>query len=160
MFLAGGIGVTPPLAMAKARLVHGVRTPITFVQAARNGRVHALAGEVRELAAAGGHVTTHVIYDAPAADDVAAGRCDSVGTVTTAFLRDRTSYARAAFYFCGPRPFMRAVYAGLKGLASKTTASGSSSSGRGRRSRRPRGRRRGGPPMGVGAFLPANLGPP
>lgn len=115
VLLAGGIGVTPLLSMAKALVKRGIDAPIHFVHAARNSRVQALAGEIRAL---GEHanVSTHVIYDEPLETDVAERRCDSVGTVGTNFLRDRTPYQQASFYFCGPKPFMQSVYAGLKEL--------------------------------------------
>lgn len=116
VLLAGGIGVTPLLSMAKSLMHRGVRAPIYFLQAARNSRVHALADEVRALQSRGPNVNIHVIYDAPLDEDVAHGRCDSVGTVDTDFLREWAPYERANFYFCGPKPFMQAVYSGLKEL--------------------------------------------
>lgn len=116
VFLAGGIGVTPLLSMAKALVHRDAATPIYFLQAARNSRVHALAGEVRALDAGTGQVTTHVMYDAPLANDLANGQCDSVGTISEGFLRDWSPFERASYFFCGPRPFMQAVYSSLKGL--------------------------------------------
>jgi len=116
VLLAGGIGVTPLLSMAKSLMHGGVRAPIYFLQAARNSRVHALADEVRALQDRGANVKIHVIYDAPLDEDVAHRRCDSVGIVDTDFLREWTPYERANFYFCGPKPFMQAVYSGLKEL--------------------------------------------
>ncbi len=47
VLLAGGIGVTPLLSMAKALVKGNVKAPIQFVHATRNSRVHALAAEVR-----------------------------------------------------------------------------------------------------------------
>ncbi len=116
VFLAGGIGITPLLAMAKDLVDRSVPTPVTFVQAARNSAVHALGGEVRALGVALDTVKTQVIYDAPLPDDLSAGHCDSVGFVTTEFLREQTPYETAAFYFCGPGPFMRNVYRSLREL--------------------------------------------
>lgn len=116
VFLAGGIGVTPLLSMAKSLLHRGVRAPLYFAQAARNSRVHALAGEVCALKDNAENVTTHVVYDEPLHNDLAHRSCDSVGTICKSFLQDRTPYERATFYFCGPRPFMQAVYSGLKEL--------------------------------------------
>lgn len=114
VMLAGGIGVTPLLSMAKSLVHHGVSAPLYFLQAARNSRVHALADEVRELAR--GNVNTHIMYDEPLDNDVIGGKCDSVGTVCTSFLREWAPCDRAAFYFCGPKPFMQTIYAGLKGM--------------------------------------------
>jgi nitric oxide dioxygenase len=115
VLLAGGIGVTPLLSMAKSLVRQGVAAPIHFIHAARNSRMQALAVETQSL---GKHenVSTHVIYDAPLAEDLSDRRCDSVGVVGKDFLESRTPYQEAHFYFCGPRPFMQSVYAGLKEL--------------------------------------------
>lgn len=115
VLLAGGIGVTPLLSMAKALVQQGVRSPIHFIHAARNSRVQALATEVRALQEHA-NVSTHVIYDDPLDADLSERRCDSIGTISKDFLQDRTPYQRASFYFCGPKPFMQSVYTGLKEL--------------------------------------------
>lgn len=116
VFMAGGIGVTPLLAMAKSLAAQGVQTPIRFLQAARNSRVHAFANELRDLKNSASRVETHVIYDQPLEDDLARGKCDSVGVVSRSFLRNWTPHEQAAFYFCGPGPFMQTIYASLKDL--------------------------------------------
>jgi nitric oxide dioxygenase len=113
---AGGIGVTPLLSMAKSWAEHPDRGPIHFVHAAKNSRVQALAGEIRALEQGHSDVATHIIYDDPCEEDELRGRCDSVGVVTKQFLVERTPVERASFYFCGPKPFMQSVYAGLKEL--------------------------------------------
>lgn len=115
VLLAGGIGVTPLLSMAKALVRQGIQTPIHFIHAARNSRVQALAREVRDLQQHA-NVSTHVVYDDPLEADLSDGHCDSVGTVGKAFLQNRTPYEQASFYFCGPRPFIQSVYTGLKEL--------------------------------------------
>jgi nitric oxide dioxygenase len=116
VFLAGGIGITPLLAMAKSLVRRNVDTPIHFVQAARNSLVQAFGQELRELEQAGDHVQVHVRFDAPLADDIENGVCDSVGVVTTQFLEEVTPYQDATYFFCGPRIFMQNVYRGLKAL--------------------------------------------
>ncbi len=116
VMLAGGIGVTPLLSMAKSLVHRGHHAPIYFLHAARNSRVHALAGDVRALSTMSNRVTTHVMYDDPLAGDLQNGHCDSVGMIHSDFLRDWAPFEHASFYFCGPRPFMRAVHLGLKEL--------------------------------------------
>lgn len=116
VLLAGGIGVTPLLSMAKTLGDQRPDAPLYFLQAARNSRVHAFADEVRQLAANGTNVQTRVIYDQPLEGDATEGKCDATGIVTTEFLRDWTPYKDAEFYFCGPKPFMQNVYSGLKQL--------------------------------------------
>ncbi|WP_147872536.1 NO-inducible flavohemoprotein [Stieleria maiorica] len=116
VLLAGGIGVTPLLSMAKSIAHANPDVPIYFLQAARNSRVHAFADELRNLAEVASNVQTHVVYDQPLPGDVEDGRCDAVGVVTTELLRDWTPYADAEFYFCGPKPFMQSIHASLREL--------------------------------------------
>lgn len=116
VLLAGGIGITPLLSMAKS-IIH--RTPnatIYFLQAARDSKVRAFAGEVQQLAATGPNVNTLVIFDAPLVGDVEDGKCDATGFVTTELLRQWTPFTEAEFYFCGPPPFMQHVHACLQEL--------------------------------------------
>lgn len=117
VLLAGGIGVTPLLSMAKSLVKQGAKGPVHFVQASRNSRFQALVDEIRELKLNGsGNVTTHVIFDHPLPGDLDQRKCDSVGTLDKEFLRTQTPYQQASYYFCGPKPFMQAVYSGLKAL--------------------------------------------
>ncbi|SMP73350.1 nitric oxide dioxygenase [Neorhodopirellula lusitana] len=116
VLLAGGIGVTPLLSMAKSIVHANPDADIYFLQAARNSKVHAFADEVRNLAAAGPNVKTRVLYDAPEPGDVKDGQCDEAGFVTTDLLRQWVPVADADFYFCGPKPFMQNVHACLQEL--------------------------------------------
>ena len=67
MLLSGGIGITPVMAMLKTLAHRQVSTPIHFIHAARNSRCHALADEVRHIAAEHSNIHTHFRYDAPLA---------------------------------------------------------------------------------------------
>jgi nitric oxide dioxygenase len=109
VFLAGGVGVTPLLSMLKSLAHARVETPIHFIQAARDSRVQAFAKELRQIAAERPNVQVHVRYDAPMPDDVAAGRCDSVGLVDDDFLRQQIPANDADFLYCGPKPFMSCI---------------------------------------------------
>jgi nitric oxide dioxygenase len=115
VLLSGGIGVTPILSMFKSLLHQETAAPIHFIHAARNSRTHALADEVRELAAERPNVRVHVRYDTPEEDDLRDGRCDGTGFVDGEFLRSWLPTNDADFYFCGPRPFMQSVYRELQG---------------------------------------------
>lgn len=116
VLLAGGIGATPLVSMAKSLVKQRAPAPIYFLQAARNSRVRAFAAEVAELESAASNFETHVMFDEPLGDDLAAGHCDSVGVVDRELLRSWTPYEQASYYFCGPKPFMQTVYAALDSL--------------------------------------------
>lgn len=114
VLLSGGIGITPLMSMFKSLAHHGADAPIHFVHAARDSRVHALADEVRQVAAELPNARTHFRYDAPQVNDLAEQRCDSVGLVDGDFIRDWLPNNNAEFYFCGPKPFMTSVYRALR----------------------------------------------
>ncbi len=116
VLLAGGIGVTPLLSMAKSIVHANPDARLYFLQAVRNSQAHAFADEIRNLAEYGSNVHTHVLYDSPLEGDVEAGKCDGVGLVNTQLLRDWTPFADADFYFCGPKPFMKNIHACLQEL--------------------------------------------
>jgi nitric oxide dioxygenase len=116
VFLAGGIGVTPLLSMAKSIVQANPQASIDFIHAVRNRKVQAFADELGQLAQAGPNVNTHVVYDAPLPGDVEEGKCDATGFLTTAMLREWTPWEDADFYLCGPKPFMENVQACLRNL--------------------------------------------
>lgn len=115
VLLAGGIGATPLMSIARHLAHQDADRPVYVLHAARNSRVQAFADELRELDSKENfHV--HVRYDQPLADDVERGRCDSTGRVDVEFLRGWTPYLDAEFYFCGPPPFMTEVRTALTQL--------------------------------------------
>lgn len=115
LLLAGGVGLTPLLAMLH-RLAAGPRR-VWFVQAAENGDVHALQGEVAALAAASdGRITARNVYRAPSDADRAARRFDAEGVIDRAFLQALLPLDDYEVYLCGPTPFMVAMWRLLTGL--------------------------------------------
>jgi nitric oxide dioxygenase len=115
VLVSGGIGITPLLSMWNDLAHRGWSGPVHFVHAARNSRVHAFADEVRAVAATRPNFKVHVLYDDALAEDLSCGRCDSQGQVDVRFLRGLVDLDEAEFYFCGPKPFMASLYAGLLG---------------------------------------------
>ena len=114
VFLAGGIGVTPLLSMAKALVTEGVLAPIHFVQAAKNSKVQAFSDELYQLISDKDFVDIKVLYDQPTEQDVQSGKCDRTGVVDTELLREWTPVSEAEYYICGPKPFMQSIHCGLK----------------------------------------------
>lgn len=115
LLLAGGVGVTPLLAMLH-RLAQGTRR-VFFVQAAENGQVHALRAEVAALAAASdGRIMARTVYRQPSAADRAAGTFDAEGLVDRALLQSLLPLDDYDVYLCGPTPFMVAMWQLLTGM--------------------------------------------
>jgi nitric oxide dioxygenase len=109
VLISGGIGITPLLAMAKDLAQRAWREPVRIIHAARNSRVDALSGEARQLAEQSANFQVHVRYDAPLADDLSRGACDSVGQVDAALLHEIVPTDDAEFFVCGPAAFMAAI---------------------------------------------------
>ncbi|WP_347265798.1 2Fe-2S iron-sulfur cluster-binding protein [Paracoccus sp. (in: a-proteobacteria)] len=109
LLLAGGVGLTPLLAMLH-RLRAGTRR-VWFVQATENGDVHALRDEVAALAAGSdGRITARTVYRAPTEADRKAARFDAEGVVDRAFLQALLPLDDYEVYLCGPTPFMVAMW--------------------------------------------------
>lgn len=115
LLLAGGVGLTPLLAMLQ-RLAQ-TRRRVWFVHAVENGQVHALRDEVAALAAASdGRIIVRHVYRAPSAQDRAAARFDAEGMVDRALLQALLPLDDYEVYLCGPTPFMVALWRVLTGL--------------------------------------------
>jgi uncharacterized protein len=119
VLLAGGIGVTPMLAMLRHLEHEGKRTgrirPTWFFHAARNAAERAFDAELSELVAAahGAVRRIRLLTDATAAGPEA---YDHIGLIDMDMLRASLPFDDYDFYLCGPVPFMQALYDGLRGL--------------------------------------------
>ncbi|MFG0265798.1 MAG: NO-inducible flavohemoprotein [Rhodopirellula sp. JB055] len=113
VFLAGGIGVTPLLSMAKSLLKAQPNAEVVFVQAARNSASQAFANELKTLAESSPGLKLRTIYDAPLPDDLASGKCDETGLLTKELIAEWTPVGTARYFFCGPKPFMNLVHSAL-----------------------------------------------
>jgi ferredoxin-NADP reductase/phenylpropionate dioxygenase-like ring-hydroxylating dioxygenase large terminal subunit len=120
VFLSGGVGLTPMIAMAEHIVEEGRRTgrfrPLTFIHGTNNGRVHAFARHVRALAARHPAMKVHVRYSRPDAADRLGVTHDGEGHVTLDVLKEVLPFGDYHFYLCGPPGFMQSLYDGLVGL--------------------------------------------
>ncbi|NNJ27448.1 NO-inducible flavohemoprotein [Alienimonas chondri] len=115
VLLAGGIGVTPLLSMAKAWVARGVKAPLYLLQADRNARTRAFADEIAALAEGNDHITTRVRYSEPIDGDLDEPGADA-GFVDRDLLSEWAPCDEADFYLCGPAAFMRSVAGELAAL--------------------------------------------
>jgi ferredoxin-NADP reductase/ferredoxin len=115
LLMAGGIGITPLLAMAKV-LARGKRRVWIF-HACEDGNVQALDVELKALAAASeGRITLHSAYRQPTERDRAEQRFDSEGLIDKALLQSCLPLDDYEVYICGPTAFMVAMYRHLREL--------------------------------------------
>lgn len=119
VLLAGGVGITPLLAMLRHVVYEGLRTrgirPSILFHAARSKAELAFGQELADLAtaAAGAVRIVRVLSDPdgaePGVDYDAAGRIDM--TMLSRFL----PFNDYDFYLCGPPQFTQSLYDGLRG---------------------------------------------
>ncbi|WP_027256279.1 pyridoxamine 5'-phosphate oxidase family protein [Leisingera aquimarina] len=121
VLIAGGVGITPMIAMARHALREGVRTrhlrPLTILHAARTVRERAFAREFRDLEqASGGQIRYLSLISAPAAGETEGREFDLTGRVNGETLQQVLPQEDADIYLCGPGGFMQTAYDSLLSL--------------------------------------------
>ena len=120
VLLAGGVGITPLLAMLRHVVYEGLRTrsirPTTLIQAARSLEERAFATELADLAAAAGGAVRIVRVLSDPGDAVAGVDYDAAGRIDAGLLARVLPFGDYDFYLCGPPSFTQSLYDGLRGL--------------------------------------------
>ncbi|MCF3944774.1 NO-inducible flavohemoprotein [Oceanobacillus alkalisoli] len=110
VLLSGGVGLTPMMSMLETVIKEQPERKVTYIHAAQNGNVHAMKDRVNEITESHNNVNSYVVYDRPETDD----QYDKLGHIDTEWLSTILPTTDAAYYFCGPKGFMRAAYKILK----------------------------------------------
>ncbi len=113
VLLSGGVGLTPMMSMLETIAWSGRGQPTWYIHGAENGRLHAMGEHARELASQAHNITVRTFYNVPDPGDLLGRHYDERGLVTTDWLARNTPIQEAAYYLCGPRPFLRAMVGGL-----------------------------------------------
>ncbi|WP_291730499.1 pyridoxamine 5'-phosphate oxidase family protein [Leisingera sp. F5] len=121
VLVAGGVGITPMMAMARHALREGLRTrhqrPLTIVHAARSVQDRAFASELRRLEQVSGGMIRYIsLISTPAAGETEGRNFDLAGRVNAQFLQQLLPQEDADIYLCGPGGFMQAAYDSLLSL--------------------------------------------
>ncbi len=111
VFISGGVGLTPMVSMLNTLVEAGTTRPVTFIHAAQSGDVHALRQEVEAAAGRSPNVSVHWIYEKPTSRDRETNAYSKEGYIDLPWIQGVVPSPDASFYFCGPVPFMKAVYA-------------------------------------------------
>lgn len=119
VLLAGGIGVTPMLAMLRHIVFEGLRKrrvrPTYFVYATRNNAERAFNKELAELARRGGAAVQIIrVTGAPEEGSLPGRDFEVEGRIDMGLLRKLLPFGDHDFYLCGPPAFMQAIYDGLR----------------------------------------------
>lgn len=119
VLLAGGIGITPMLAMLRHVVYEGWRRqrirPVTLFYAARSKAERAFDRELGDLVAAaqGAVRLVRVLSDTSGAEPGV--DYDTAGRIDMALLTRYLAFDDYAFYLCGPPAFTQGLYDGLRG---------------------------------------------
>ena len=114
VLISGGVGITPLLSMLNDLVKRGDKRPITWLHGTRNKTTHAFREHINMLNADLPNLTKVVCYEDT--DNAELGLdYDHTGYITTGMLSDLCPKT-AEYYFCGPMPFMKAIYQQLKQL--------------------------------------------
>ncbi len=109
VFLSGGVGQTPMVAMTEAIADRHPGAKAQYVHSALNGEVHAFRDHIAALAKRHGGIVTTTVYADPGPGDA----FDLKGLLTMDWLKANTPIEEADYFVCGPLPFLRAFVGGL-----------------------------------------------
>jgi hypothetical protein len=112
--VSAGVGITPMMSMLHTLTEQSNGRPVWFIHGARNSRHHALAREVKELAAGRPNIRVHVAYSRPCDADEIGTEYDSEGRVDGALLAETVRDDNAHYFLCGPVRFMAGVQTDLE----------------------------------------------
>jgi ferredoxin-NADP reductase/predicted pyridoxine 5'-phosphate oxidase superfamily flavin-nucleotide-binding protein len=121
VLLAGGVGITPMIAMASHVLREGLRTrhlrPLTVLHASRDSAQRAFADEFRTLQqASDGKIRYLSIVGTATTGGQPGVDYNGTGHITEDTLRQVLALDDYDFFLCGPPPFMQAQYDNLRRL--------------------------------------------
>ena len=121
VLLAGGVGITPMVAMANHVMREGLRTrhlrPLTVLHASRDSAQRAFADEFRALQQATEGQIRYLSLLGTAAEGEEPGLdYNGTGRITDDTLRQVLALDDYDFFLCGPPPFMQGIYDSLRRL--------------------------------------------
>jgi len=119
VLMAGGVGITPMLAMLRHIVYEGLRKqrirPTTLFYAAHSKRDRAFDQELAELVAAGKGAVKLVRVLSDTNHAQAGVDYEASGRIDMPLLERFLAFGDYEFYLCGPPTFAQAIYDGLRG---------------------------------------------
>lgn len=115
VLLAGGVGITPILTMAKAALKAQPNRHVVLVHGITDEKAQAFKRPLEELAKSHDNLKLRFRYSVTA--PAAASAHSSTGLVDEAFIEALVPQFKGDFYFCGPEAFMATIYQTLQSHA-------------------------------------------
>lgn len=105
VFISGGVGLTPMVAMLNQIVEAGVPQAVSFIHACRNEKVHAMKQHLADVKAKFDNVKTFTVYEE--------GQADATGQLDLNAVPAELLPADADYYLCGPVAFMKAQQGAL-----------------------------------------------
>ena len=109
VLIAGGVGITPIVAMANALVEAKSSREIWLFFGARNRSDHMLKKEVEELVAKHKGIHLHNCYSRPGPDDVHGRDYQHEGRVTVELMKTLLPSNNYDYFLCGPGAFMESI---------------------------------------------------
>ncbi|MDH0719221.1 NO-inducible flavohemoprotein [Acinetobacter junii] len=106
VFISGGVGLTPMIAMLNQLVTLDMPQPVTFIHACRSSQVHAMKQHIHDLKAKFPRLSTFTAYEFPNDGDVLGVDYEAVGRLDLASMDAALLPTTADYYLCGPMPFM------------------------------------------------------
>lgn len=121
VLMAGGVGITPMIAMAQHVVNEGRRTryfrSLTVLHSAQSTQQRAFGPTFRALEQqSGGEIRYYSFVDKPAPEEKPGIDFNGIGYITADALRQVLALDDYDFFLCGPAAFMQALYNTLRGL--------------------------------------------
>ncbi|RYM02719.1 NO-inducible flavohemoprotein [Sporolactobacillus sp. THM7-7] len=107
VFISGGIGQTPLLAMAKQLIKESPERDILWIHSAKDMHRLAFINELTRLSKQARHFTIHL---ALSEEQHVYNGIDRYGRIDEAWLKNIVKNTDADYYFCGPLSLMRFIY--------------------------------------------------
>ena len=121
VLLAGGVGITPMIAMLRQALSEGRRTrqprSVTLIHSAQTTSQRAFFKKIKEISAASeGLIRSFSFIDRPGGKEIAGRDFHGKGFITAAALKEILPLDDYDFFLCGPPAFMQGLYDTLRSL--------------------------------------------
>jgi nitric oxide dioxygenase len=107
VFIGGGIGITPMLAMAES--LEGATRQAHLLYSTRNSKYHSFQEEIKAISDHYDNVKTAIFYTRPLEGEIAGKDFDYQGRINGAWMEKHLP-KDGDYYFCGPVPFMKTMY--------------------------------------------------
>lgn len=114
VLVAGGIGITPLIAMLNAIVAADGGREVWLFYGVRNRAGHIMREHLMGIAARYPNIRQRIAYSEPTADCRPGIDYDIKGHITVELLRRELPSSNYAFYVCGPSEMMRDLPAGLR----------------------------------------------